>query len=273
MKYLGLIITVILLGLSVKTYSQLSAGPEIGVNIIPLGKTYIKHDYDLGLHAGIAAEYRFNDYISLTSGLFYDQKKKTYASEHNTSFLSQFSQIFDFFGIDDSFIDSLVNLAGINDTMYEKTNGMVTQSYIELPVLFNAQWKNVNIFAGPYVAVMVAGRYKEETVTTAPFLQAFDISSFDSTGLTSFFLPAAKEVKQNEYSSTELLNLFDYGVIAGLGYTADKFKFNVSYNYGFPDYRKDRGSDKLSTHQSVRVSVSYMFGLTKKKSNIPSNDL
>jgi hypothetical protein len=273
MRFLKLIITVIILGSSNYGFAQLFAGPEIGLNVIPLEKTSIQYNYQLGVHAGIDLEYRFNKAFSIASGIFLEQKKKTYSSSATTSFLDNFKSLFSSFGIDDSFIDSLVNLSGINDTIYEKTRGIVTQYYLELPVLATAQYKNVNFCLGPYIGVMIGAKTKEETTTTVPFLQAINISGFDSTGFLSMLLPRPESTVINESSLKDNLNMLDFGGIAGIGYTVKNLKFNLYYSYGLADYRKDRMGEKVNPHQSLRFSITYLIGLTKKKMNVPSNSL
>ncbi|MBK9593578.1 MAG: hypothetical protein IPO32_19455 [Crocinitomicaceae bacterium] len=48
-----------------------------------------------------------------------------------------------------------------------------------------------------------------------------------------------------------------------MSYTADRFRFNMYYTFGIPDYRIDRGTDAVNRHSYFTMSVAYNFGIGK----------
>lgn len=229
-------------------------GPELGINIIQVEKQDIGRDFQLGFYGGGFFEYQLNKSFSLKSGLYLSQTKQSYISNDTTAF--------DFFGL----ADSTMTIQGIDLNTYNTTTNRQTQNYIQLPILANYKWKNINIFAGGYIGFMISSNRKEGTVSTTPFMSIIDVDSLDPTGFFSSFFPKPYEESFQETSDKTNLRIFDYGIKAGLGYEFDKLGVNCSFNYGIPDFRNERGELKLQNHLSFQLSAFYLIELGKSKS-------
>ena len=258
------------------TFGQkISIGPEVGANIIPLESTDLGTDYKIGMFGGAAFKYKFNDKFGLRSGLYISQKKKNYASSSTSSLLTSLDEMLGLGSMlgDSVSLDSLIDIPGVNMDVNEEIKGNVSQLFIEIPVLASYKLKDFNFYLGPYVGVLLSARRREEITTTTPFLQTFDISEFDETGLFSAFLPPAEQTVSDERTGTDGLNILDFGASAGIGYEADKVNFNLIYSRGFMDYRDDRKDEDLEVHQTIRFTVSYLFDLQGDDKLKPQYDL
>ena len=235
-------------------------GLELGGNIIPVENNSLGTNFQLGPYTGVSVNYNLSDKISFSSGLYFSQRKKMYFSNDTSSVLSAFDDLLSFGGGSSIELDSLINIPGVDLNVYEDTKGIATENYLEIPLLVSYNYKNLVISAGPYFGFLLNGRKKEETRTTTPIFQVFDISSIDSTGLLSMFLPPADETEFNETSSIDNLKRFDVGAAFGVGYMIDQLKFNLSFTMGFNDYRIEQAEEAKSTHKAIRISISYYFG-------------
>lgn len=234
-------------------------GLELGSNIIPVETTEIGTNFHLGPYAGVKIKYDISDNFSLSSGLFYSQRKKLYFRSDTSSIFLAFDDILGGFGGGSLNLDSLIDIPGADMNVYENTRGIATENYIELPVIVTYNIKNITISAGPYIGFLLNGKKKEEIRTTTPLLQTFDVSTLDSSGALTSFFPPADETVYDDYPSIDELKRFDVGIVFGIGYKMDKVAFNLNYTTGFNDYRLDMGENEKDTHTSVRVSVSYFF--------------
>ncbi|GAB4254396.1 MAG: hypothetical protein Kow0079_10670 [Vicingaceae bacterium] len=228
---------------------------ESGVTLIPFEKNDIGSNYKLGYHGGINYSYSFNDKFSLFTGLNITQKKQAYTKDSTSS-------IFDLFGVSELLGDTFT-ITGFNDTIYENTNGFNSSLYLELPILAKFKVHHFNFYAGPYVGLLLNNKKKEIVRTEIPALKFFDISSLDTTGLFSLFMPPAESENTNEYTSSKNISSLDYGAIVGIGYQMDAVEFKVNYSYGFRDYRIDSGNDDMQVHQSIRITINYWFNIPK----------
>jgi len=245
-------------------------GLEMGSNIVPVEKTSLGNNFHLGPYAGVSINYKLTDNFSISSGLFFSQRKKMYIENDTSSVLSAFDDLLSFGGGGSSLeLDSLINLPGVNLDVYESTIGFATENYLEIPIIASYNYKNFVFSGGPYLGFLINGRKKEETRTTTPVFQVFDVSSIDSSGLLTSFLPPADETIFKESSSIDNLQRFDIGANIGLGYTMDNVRFNLNYTMGFRDYRIENVEEKKSRHNAIRVSVSYFFG-SDTANSIPS---
>lgn len=234
---------------------KLSLGPELGVNLIMLEKEDLGRNYHLGWYDGVNAEYKFHDLFSVRSGLYFSHRKKMYGSS-DTASLNVFG-----FSPDD------LGISGVDFSIYTKTTGVVSQFGIEMPLLAALNLKEVSIFAGPYMNFMFGAYSREEKDTRVPFLQAINIDSLDPSGMLSQFLPPAETHTFDEFTSKANYRMFDFGFKAGMSYTADRFRLNLYYTLGLPDYRVDRGDDEANPHRYFTMSIAYNFGIGKKSSN------
>jgi len=259
MKQSILISLMLLLSCLSMNAQKVFAGLELGSNIIPVENANLGNNFQLGPYTGVSLNFNLTEKIRISSGLFFSQRKKMYFRNDTSSVLSAFDDLLSFGGTSLE-LDSLINIPGVDMNVYENTKGMATENYLELPLTISYNYKNFVVSGGPYIGFLMNGRKKEETRTTTPIFQVFDISSIDSTGMLSMFLPPADETESKETSSIDNLQRFDIGASFGIGYMMDNVKFNLNYTLGFKDYRIDRGEEDKSTHKAIRVSVSYYFG-------------
>ncbi|MCH2229479.1 MAG: PorT family protein [Crocinitomicaceae bacterium] len=243
------LITLLIITISIKASAQdLFVGPEIGINLVKIETQQIGNDYQPGIFGGATVEYNFNKALSLRTGVYYSQGRQQ-TSELDTTELNLFGLI------DPS------SIPGVDLNTYSETTNRYTQHYLQIPIMVNYSFKNLNIFGGGYLGVKVADKRKSKTVSTTPFMSTIDLGSIDPTGFVSSFLPAANESTFDESSDNSNLNTLDYGIKAGIGYELKNFNINASYQFGIPDFRTDRGENDLQRHQFFQLSISYLMGL------------
>lgn len=228
-------------------------GPELGINLIQIEKQDVGNNYQPGAFAGLAAEYRFNDHVSLRTGVYFSQGRNQ-TTDFDTTELNLFGLI------DPSTIE------GVDLNTYSTTTNRITQNYIQIPIMAKYAYNNFSAFGGGYVGFQVSGKTKSTTVSRTPFMSTIDIASIDPSGFAASFLPAANESLFEERSDKTNLRSFDYGFKAGFGYQMESFNINASYQYGIPDFRTDRGEKELQRHQFFQLSLSYMIALTFNES-------
>ena len=230
---------------------KFSLGPELGANLIMLENEDVGRNYHLCWFDGINAEYKFYDLFSVRSGFYFSHRKKMYASADTSEFTV--------FG----FSPNELGIPGVDFNVYSKTRGVVSQFGLEVPLLACLNVKEFSIFAGPYMNFMVGAWKKEATDTRIPFLQAINIDSIDQSGMISSLFPPGETHTFSESSLSTGYRVFDFGFKTGMSYTADRFRLNMYYTFGIPDYRTDRGTDDVNRHSYFTMSLAYNFGIGK----------
>ncbi|PCI98547.1 MAG: hypothetical protein COB15_05800 [Flavobacteriales bacterium] len=265
-----IIATIIIFFSCTSIFSQkVSIGPEIGVNIIPIENSGIGQNYQLGYHFGGHIKYHFSKKYKLSTGLFITQKKKGYSSSTTSSVLTLLDNFLEFSGgfggaPDTTDLDSLINIPGLNMDMTEDIKGVSSEIFIEIPLLANYKYKNVNFYLGPYVGILISATRKEELTTDIPVLDVIDMEDLGLDGLTSFFLPSSG-TEVSSISGTDGLRTIDFGLNAGIGYEMNNLHFNLMYSHGLLDYRADNEGEPLETLKLFRISIAYLFDLKKKE--------
>jgi hypothetical protein len=256
---------------ALSSFSQkLSLGPELGVNIIPLESTGYGYNYQLGFHFGGHLKYHFSEKFKLSTGIFLTQKKVAYNYSETNSVLSQLDGLSSVFGggaIPPEF-DSIIDIPGINLDMTEETRGVNSEIFIEIPLMANYKYKNVNFYLGPYFGILLSASQKEEITTKVPVFDFIDVKEFDSTGFISAFLPQSG-TESSSSSGTDGLRILDIGANVGIGYEMNNLHFNLMYSQGFLDYRNDRNGESLTPLKTIRISMVYLFNLEGKKEPSP----
>jgi len=246
---------------------KIRIGPEIGFNAITIENTDLSKDFQPGWHGGIAFEYDFFESFAIKIGIYYSQKRQQYTDSDTSSILDALGGLGGFGGGGTDGIDlgeiSGLDIPGIDLNSYTNYTGRQSQHYFELPIMAEYKFKGLRVYGGGYMGFMFAARSKVQEITNTPATQTIDISSLDSTGLLSFFLPAPYSESYSENSNTTNLRVFDYGVKAGVGYETNNIGFHLAYQYGIPDYRIDREGSSLQNHQYFQFSINYMFPLGK----------
>ena len=259
MKHLLIMFSILLFSFFSASAQKIYAGLELGSNIIPIEKSALGNNFQIGPYAGFSLNYNLSENLRISSGLFFSQRKKMYLKSDTSSVLSAFDDLLSLGG-NSLGLDSIINIPGVDMNVYNNTEGIATENYIELPIMLSYKHKNLIVSAGPYFGFLMNGKKKEEIRTTAPILQVFDVSSIDSSGLLSIFLPPADETKFSETSSIDNLKRMDIGGAFGIGYQINNLKFNLNYTLGFNDYRINQEGEGKSTHKAIRISINYYFG-------------
>jgi hypothetical protein len=258
---------------------RISLGPVLGVNLMQNQDVDIDQNFQVGWFGGTGFEYHFSPKVSLVSGLFVSQKFKLYEYEDEgdlTDFLP--------FPVD---IGALIGF-DVNTTSYSKVQATVKSTYLEMPLMASYNVSNFSIQAGPYFGLLISSNTMEHRTTTIPLLQAVDIDAFDPTGgFLSQLLPPAEDESEWLRDSKDELVRFDIGGNVAMAYAHERFRFKVSYSFGFTGYRVDEGVEQEeeeemeeeeegeffienSSYQVLRISVGYLIRFGKKKKEVPS---
>ncbi len=246
---------------------KVSLGPEIGVNIIPMEGSDIGQNYQLGYHFGGHLKYHFSEKFKLSTGIFLSQKKKGYSSSTTSSITTLFDDLLGGFGgFDTTGLDSTLNIPGLNTDITESIKGVSSELFIEIPVLANYKYKNVNFYLGPYAGILITASKKEELTTDIPVLDVIDLDALGLGGITTFFLPSSG-TETSTISSTNGLRSLDFGFNAGIGYEMNNLHFNLMYSNGLLDYRDNSEGESTENLKLFRFSVAYLFDLEKKDKN------
>ncbi|MBL4668224.1 MAG: outer membrane beta-barrel protein [Flavobacteriales bacterium] len=260
---------------------KISLGPEIGVNIIPIEHSQIGQEYHLGYHFGGHLKYHFSNKFKLSTGIFLTQKKKGYSSKTTGSVFTLFNDFLNDFGglggglglpvgLDSLGLDSTLNIPGLNTDFTETTRGITSELFIEIPILANYKYKNVNFYLGPYVGILISANRKEEVITDIPILDVIDLDALlggggnGLGGLASSFLPSSGTKTSSSSGTTSLRKLY-MGFNAGIGYEMNNLHFNLMYSHGLLDYRNSNDGLNTETLKLVRLSMVYFFDLGKKE--------
>lgn len=242
------------------TFAQtVTVGPELGINIIPLGESNVGTNYQLGFHLGANVTYSYSNNWKISSGLFITQKKMSYSYSSTYPVAIHFTELINMGLVDSTQLFTFLNTPGVNDQAQQETRGVISEWFLEIPVMANYQYKNFNFLLGPYMGVLLAGKKKEEVRTIIPLFSAYDLSFLDPSGVSALFLPPADETIASEESTTENLRTVDFGLNTGLGYQVDALHFNLLYSFSFLDYRDEPGNSEKKALQTFRFSITYDF--------------
>ena len=252
-----LLLLVLSLNLSLSYAQKLKFGPEIGFNLINVETQDIGDNYQTGWHTGGFAEYKLKNWLSVSGGIYYTQKRQSSESKETTP--NALSLLLIQQGIE--------GLDGIDLNTYTQTNSRLTLNYLQLPLLAVFKHKNFNLKLGGYFGYMFNTRSKVRQVKNTPFTSVIDLNEIgldaidpSISQLVSSFLPPATETNFIESSSKTGLSSIDFGLKAGLTYQVNSIGFNTSYVYGLKDYRSSNSNEIFKNNSYVQFSISYYFG-------------
>lgn len=231
-------------------------GPSVGINLIQTEDTYLGSNFQLGMHIGAEINYNFKRRWSLNSGLFFTQKKKHYSFIDTTT-------TFNAGGLLGGLSGGTTNPDDLQADVYNTTNGVVTENFIQIPFLISYKLQKFNFFIGPTVGYLVSANKKEVTTSESTATDVGSLIPGGAGGLGGLLAPSSTPSTKS-ISSTKGLRAFDLSAEAGLGYSMDNVKFNLLYSYGLLDYRekKENSFENLSL---IRFSVVYLFPFQCKK--------
>jgi|GEM_PF-3880341 len=247
--------------------SRLAIGPEIalGLNFYP--QTDLGTDVLLSGNGGLKSTYALSKKISISTGIYYVEKKTQYTSTYSEPTPSLNSIL--------TLLGSLQSLPfdpqkAFNTNANVKVNGMTTAHFIEVPLLFNYQQEGVVLFAGPYIGFLASIQDKQIKETSIPFVESLNYNELvEGIGGNILSLLSPPAYKKVESTTTEKsrFNKYDAGLTAGIGYQFKHVHLQVSYSHGFLDYRDHAtaSGDKV-TFKTLRFSIAYLFHRKNKKS-------
>jgi len=246
------------------SYAQVRIGIKAGGNIATTMYDVDSDDirepetkFKMGFHIGAIADIPLiANTLSLQPGLLYSNKGVSYDMEKMLKHIN--SQI--------NPTSDLTNYDG-----YFRLN----YNYIELPIHVAYKVKNLQVYAGPYVAVGIGGRLRHD------FSYELHGKKFDSNDHYEkdpyTLKPVYDEVDQKEFNDAlddedifRLYRGFDAGINFGFGYQINRILINAGYSLGLvnmaPDFDKSiRNKDYhhseniIQKNRVITFSVSYFF--------------
>lgn len=227
MKYLlkGSLV-LMLVAFVAQAQAQLKYGVKAGLNINNIAQNYAESDFEtetkarLGFHIGATVDYNLSDILSLQSGLLLSSKGYS-------------------IDIEEEYGDGAEG--------YER----IILNYLEIPINFAYKTGDFQIFAGPYLAFGIGGKYKYDDGT----------DSGDSK-----MKPVFGEIGEGDLEDDENpYSALDLGFNLGVGYQVGPMLINAGYSLGFANLNpgiEGADFDPKDFKQSNRVislSVSYFL--------------
>jgi hypothetical protein len=232
--------------------SQVTFGPKIGMTFSKYNYKWEDSEsepetkYKVGPALGGVVNIQFNDYFALQPSLMFTKKGNTWDLEESWG---------GFLGIEK-----------VEGYMRAKTG------YIELPVHAVACIKlgpgDLQIFAGPYMAIAVVGKVKSDITITA------SDGSVESEKYTGYikFKNKVTMADWDEYWDDEdfftFQKLIDFGLNVGAGYYIAPILINLGYSLGLTNLQpKEEGEDideYKYTNSVIFLNVAWLFECKKK---------
>lgn len=237
---------IILAALTFSVRAQVTLGVKVGVNLSNIQQDYKDSDMEdvtkirPGFHLGLTADVPFSDNFSFQPGLLFTTKGCNY-------------------DIDDTYEDETPR--GVAELVTIEGDASTALNYIEIPLHFAYKANDFQIFAGPYLAMGIGGKYKYD-YTMSSIFGSMDFK--DEMKLK----PAFGEVKEDDLGEDEdAFTALDYGLNFGVGYMVGPVLVQAGYSLGLgninPKYEgwsdADR-SDYKDSNRVISLSVSYFFG-------------
>jgi len=265
MKNLFIVFLLMSVTLGTLSAQKIYLGPDLGVNLSPTSNAGTSQNYQLGFTGGLRSDFVIGKDLTLRTGLYFTQKKQGYDSLSIGSLVDAFGGLLgDFVDPEDLFG------AGLNFDVYRQYNGVSTHNFIEIPLQVSYQTGRVNFSLGGYAAYMVSAESQATLTENTPLLQTIDLNEVLGEGSELFasFLPAASEQRDVSDEGTDDYNLFDYGIRGGISYvTEENLSFNLSYEHGLVDYRKNVPDDSaFQPFKNITFTLAYLIGVERKMS-------
>ena len=212
------------------SYGQLTVGVSAGSNLSSM--TVSRRDLStfkinpaFGINANLIADYKFNQNMSIWTGLSISQKG--------------FNQHLKYY-----FRPGLDSTADMTSRL----------SYIELPIYlkFNTTIKQINVFygAGPYIAYGLSGKVTTN-ITGRVNLTTVDKIKWDKSY-------DYKSDLLNTYGYSNIKRL-DFGIGTILGFTYKHFMLTASYQYGLHNLMWEYFQNENMSNSSLSISVGYFI--------------
>ena len=234
---------ILLIFISAQTQAQIKFGLKAGMNANNISTDLQSGGDDeiftskmfYSYHFGAIVEIGFSNALSLQSGLMYTTK----------GWEVDFDEVFK-----EDIADGLT-VDGYYRFMF---------NYLEVPVNMAYKFGSFQLYAGPYVAVMLSGKNKFDITMEEDGVSESDSDEYD-------FKPVFSEVKDGDVpDDEEAIYGLDYGINMGAGYRVGKFLISAGYSLSLgnilPAYEGDTESrnDNRISPNTITLSLSYFFG-------------
>ncbi|MDY0103650.1 MAG: porin family protein [Lentimicrobium sp.] len=237
---------IILAALTFSVRAQVTLGVKVGANLSNIHQDYKDSDAEdvtkirPGFHFGLTADVPFSDNFSFQPGLLFSTKGCNY---------------------DINYTEDEVPSKGVAELVTIEGDASTALNYLEIPLHFAYKANDFQVFAGPYVALGLSGKYKYDYTMSSVF---GSLNVNDEIKLK----PAFGEVNWDDLAEDEdAFSALDYGLNFGVGYTVGPVLIQAGYSLGLgnisPKYEgwsdTDR-SDYKDLNRVISLSVSYFFG-------------
>ncbi len=249
-------------GTSFFAYSQkVAIGPDVGLNVMKVNASKISPNYQMGFNGGVKLFVGLTDKVSLSTGLYADQRFQTYEN-------SSFKPLTDYSPTLAAIIDAdALNINGLFLNVIEENSARVNNFYGRLPITLNLHVEKFHFSFGGYYAHLLSSRTNIETNTRVPVLETIDIGEIIGDNvignITSSLLPDASNFTSDFIKSKDGLNSSDAGLIVGVGYMDENAGFNINYMYGVLDYRASKSGD-LVNNSTLNFTFSYLIDFKQR---------
>ena len=233
---------------------KLGFGLEGGVQMMSATKVLDKQQYTIGPRLGLRVDYRFLDFLSVSSGVAYKTSNYSSTDMYVTDLVDEAPLL----GLFLNGAGDLGDLTNINNNAVQT----VDMSYLEFPLFANVNYKNIYLTVGPQFSLLLNASQATEITKDIPLQTILDSGIIDQ-GMGGEFdlselLPPTFEMNSGDYKNE--LNSFDIGYVLGLGYQVKSLHFNVQYARSFNDFRKNN-TGETAVHQAIRFSTAYLFNM------------
>ena len=216
--------------------SDFSFGVKAGLNVNDVSQSLEDSDDEIatalntGFHIGVVMDYEISESLFFTTGLTYISKGYSFDLEE---------------GIDDG--------GGTVDG-----SSSATLNYLEIPLHITFKVSDLQLFAGPYVAIGLNGNFVDDFTITDNLGNTFVVDE-ESTLKPVFGEVSEGDLEDDEDAFTGL----DYGFNLGVGYQVGPVLISLGYSLGLnsivPSYEGEDENDDTITNRVISLSGTYMF--------------
>ena len=247
MKKINKLFTLIILtSLTFSAGAQINIGIKVGGNLSNIHQNFKNSDLEtaskmiVGFHLGLNTDIPLNEMFSFQPALLFTTKGSIADMKEQIEI--------------DVEPFPIIYIDGISHT---------TLNYIEIPLNFAFKANDLQIFAGPYLAMGFGGLRKQE------YTVSYSISSWDPIDYRQEIKlkPVFGEVKENDLGRNEdAYTALDYGLNFGLGYMVGPMLIQGGYSLGlgnitpkYEDNTKLHPSEYKKSNRVITLSISYLF--------------
>ncbi len=156
--------------------------------------------------------------------------------------------------------------------VYDKGAEKIVSHYFQIPIYWNYKYDfgsvAVSAFTGPYIAVGIAGKYKDESDSRERYSSGYG-EKYHYKDVYKLFGKEFVESEYNEKKSDDDNEIydggnwgwkrFDIGWSLGAGVTFDRIYVGLQYDWGFVNMEHEDYEDYRPKNRNFSLSVGYTF--------------